>query len=325
MSDHSEKVVLFPKWRKVLEEDSLNALKEKRYEEALEKLDQLLLFGEQNHEVNIGKLMCLMELNRFREAQDFCEALLLHKDEHYYHYVHIYLTVLFQTSQYELLMDQAERELETETVPEEMREQFKQLFEMSKKMRHDIRIEKTPKYMDDLFKAVKEENHTGQYTLIDQIRKNGMMPTEEIKSLLKDNRVHPVTKTAIFLWLKDNYISEEVAIHKLGISQTINPDHIPALKDHPTMQQLRWVISELEHENPTLYKMMDELLEHYLYVRYPMMPDAEDTSLIAEALTAIGKTYLDIHINDQSANSKVMQYMDEIKMCEALYATIIEV
>ncbi|WP_176447538.1 tetratricopeptide repeat protein [Lentibacillus sp. CBA3610] len=97
------------------------ALKEKRYEEALAKLDQLLGYGVQNHEVMIGKLMCLMELNRYKEAQDFCESLLIHKDEHYYHYVHIYLTILFQTSQYQLLMNQVEQELESDLVPAEMK------------------------------------------------------------------------------------------------------------------------------------------------------------------------------------------------------------
>ncbi|ALX48228.1 tetratricopeptide repeat protein [Lentibacillus amyloliquefaciens] len=238
MARHSENVVLFPKWRKVLEEESLKALKEKRYEEALEKLNQLLLFGNENHEVNIGKLMCLMELNRFKEAQDFCEALLLQKDVHYYHYVHIYLTILFQTSQYELLMNQAEQELETDALPEEIREQFRQLFDMSKKMRRDIRDEKAPEYINDLFKAVQEENHAHQYTLVEQIRKIDMTPTEQIMALLTDNRVHPVTKTAIFLWLKDKSISEEVIIHKLGVKQTITPEHLPALEDHPAMQQI---------------------------------------------------------------------------------------
>lgn len=325
MESNWENVILFPKWRRALEEESLLALKEKRYEEALEKLDLLLGYGVQNHEVIIGKLMCLMELNRYQEAQDFCESLLIHENEHYYHYVHIYLTILFQTSQYQLLMNQAEQELESHMVPAEMKEQFQQLYDMSRKMLHDIRIEKSPEYINDLFKAIEEENHAHQYTLVEQIRKMDIVPTEQMKSLLTDDRVHPVTKTAIFIWLKEKGITDKVRVHKLGAKRTINPDHIAALESHVTMQQTLQIISELEHDNPSLFQLMEQLLRHYLYVRYPVLPGEDNASTIASALTKIGEEYLDIHTKNHSNESKqVIQYMEEIKMCEALYATIIE-
>ncbi|WP_010531148.1 tetratricopeptide repeat protein [Lentibacillus jeotgali] len=325
MESNRENVILFPKWRTVLEEESLVALKEKRYKEAMAKLDQLLEFDVKNHEIIIGKLMCLMELNRYKEAQDFCEGLLIHKDEHYYQYVHIYLTILFQTSQYQLLIDQVEQELEKSTVPDDMKEQFQQLYDMSRKMWYDIRIEKSPEYINELFNSVEEENHDYQLRLIDQIRKMDLTPTRQIKSLLTDDRVHPVTKTAIFIWLQEKGVSEKVLIHKLGIKHETAPEDIPELETHPTLKQTLLSISDEEQKNPTLYRLMEQLLHHYFYVRYPLMPAEGEAPSIAAALTKIGEDYLDIHMKTtENEDDRLIQYMDEIKMCEALYSTVIE-
>lgn len=325
MENNWENVILFPKWRNVLEEESLLALKDKRYEEALKKLDQLLHFGVHNHEINIGKLMCLMELNRYNEAQNFCESLLIYRDDHYHHYVHIYLTILFHTSQYQLLISQVEQEFETGAVPDEMEEAFQQLYDMSQKMQHEIRIEKKPEYISDLFKAVEEENHAYQYTIIERIRNMDMTPTEQMKPLLMDDRVHPVTKTAIFIWLQENNSSEKLRIHKLGTKRVIEPVHIPALGSHPTMERTLLIISELEHDNPTLFRLIKQLMHDYFYVRYPMMPGEDDARSIAAALKKIGEDYLDIHTKKQPKEAKqIIQYIEEIKMCEALYATVVE-
>src|SRR5690625_7874970 len=106
MGKKAGNVVLFPKWKTSLEESSLQAMKEKRYETALEKLDELLSYKVNHYEIIIGKIICLMELNRYNEAQNICEDMLQHKNEDYYHYLHIYLTLLFQTKQYDLLMEQ---------------------------------------------------------------------------------------------------------------------------------------------------------------------------------------------------------------------------
>src|SRR5699024_8681309 len=313
MVSYRENVILFPKWRSTLEKESLLALEEKKYKEALIKLDQLLGFGVQNHEIIIGKLMCLMELNRYKDAQDFCEGLLIYKDEYYYQYVHIYLTILFQTSQYQLLMNQVEQELEANTVPEDMKEQFRQLYNMSRKMRHQIRVEKSPEYINELLKAVEEENHANQHRLVEHIRKMDVTPTDQLKALLTDDRVHPVVKTAIFIWLQEKEVSDKVPIHKLGMKLITVPDTTPSLDAHPIIQRTLLAISDQEQENPTLFQLMEPLLNHYAYVRYPIMPAQEDAVLIAEALIKIGHDFLAIHKNNMgNEDENIIQYTEEI-------------
>ncbi|MFC4556602.1 tetratricopeptide repeat protein [Virgibacillus kekensis] len=325
MNTVKENVILFPKWRTKLEEESLLALKEKRYGEALTKLEQLLSYHINNHEIVIGKLICLMELDRYEEAQELCEELLKHKDENYYHYVHIYLTILFQTSQYELLMEQVEYEFATKAVPDAINEQFKQLYDMSKNMQHEIQNEKSFEYIEELQKAVKEENHVRQWQLVQQMKKAKASPTVSVKTLLTEASVHPVTKTAIFEWFQNKNVSDEVTVEKLNCKITVSPVDIAEIHSHSIVKQTLMLINELEQENPTLFKLVEELLYRYIYVRYPIMPQEEDISDIAKALTAIGKEYLDIHTDDSDhPNETVRTIMDEIKMCETLYLSIIE-
>ncbi len=209
MANQSEKVILFPKWRTALEDKSLAALKEQRFNEALLKLDQLISYGVRDHEIVIGKLICLMELNRYHEAQDLCEELLLIPDEHYYHYVHIYLTILFQTSQYQELMAQVEKEFASDAIPPETKEQFRQLYDMSSNMHEEIRTEKSTEYINELLQAVKEENYFNQYKSIERMRRLESNPTDDVLLLLSRDQVHPVIKTAIFMWLQERNIRKK--------------------------------------------------------------------------------------------------------------------
>ncbi|WP_164668453.1 tetratricopeptide repeat protein [Virgibacillus doumboii] len=326
MLNEQDNVILFPKWRTKLEEESLLALKEKKYEEALTKLDELLSYHVDNHEIIMGKLMCLMELDRYDEAQDLCETLITHKyDGNYYHYVHIYLTILFQTSQYEHLMEQVELEFETGNVPDIILEQFQQLYDMSKEMQNEITYERSSEYISELQEAVNQQNHAEQWRLVERMRQINADPTKTVKPLLTNENVHPVTKTAILKWFKEKNVSDEVAIRKLDTQMTITPVNIPDIRSHPTMKQLVLIIGELEQKDPTLFQIVDKLLYRYIYVRYPVLPDDGEIIHIANALIQLGKEYLDIHtMQNESIENQVTRYMEEIKMCEVLYSTIIE-
>lgn len=321
----NDNVILFPKWKTLLEEESLEALKEKRYEEALAKLNKLLSYQVNSHEIVIGKLICLMELGRFEEAQDICEELLQHKDENYYHYVHIYLTLLFQTSQYELLMEQVAYEYENDAMPPMMKEQFQQLYDMSEKMQTDLSIEKSTAYLDDLISAFYENDHREEWRLIENLRKTKSRPTSTILKLLVNENVHPVIKTAIFHWLQDHEVTYEVDIHKLGLQVRVKPADVMDITSHSIFQQLLLLINGLEQKDPTLFHLLSKLLYRYTYVRYPIMPPIEDVKLIAEALKITGEAYLNIHtIASEERTEDISRYMEEIKLCESLYLSIIE-
>ncbi|WP_430784959.1 tetratricopeptide repeat protein [Virgibacillus flavescens] len=321
-----ENVILFPKWKKKLEEESLFALKEKRYEEALHKLDQLLDYQVNNHEILIGKLICLMELDRHDDAEELSERLLRDKDENYYHYLHIYLTILFQTHQYKKLMDLVDLEVESSTIPHPMRQQFQQLYAMSEKMNVEIKDERSTKYINQLVEAIREKDHVKQWRTVENLRKINASPSLETTSkLLTESLIHPVTKTAIFMWLQDNQVEENVDIHKLDIQMSVIPSKVSQINVHGTYKQILLFISEVEHKNPTLYQFIKTLLYRYIYVRYPIMPSNIHVKEIAKALTNIGETTLGINQSlTEEIDSEVLRYQEEVKLCETLYLSVIE-
>src|SRR5699024_8365210 len=113
--------------------------------------------------------------------------------------------------------------------------------------------------------------------------------------------------------------------HKLGMILITVPDTRPSLVVHPIIQRTLLAISDQEQENPTLFPLMEQLLNHYAYVRYPIMTAQEDAVLIAEALIKIGHDFLAIHKNNMgNEDENIIQYTEETKMCEALYSTINE-
>jgi len=321
-------VILFPKWKNKLEKESLEALKNKQFEIALRKLNKLLSYQVNDHEIITGKLICLMELNRYNEAQDLCEELILEDSDHYYQYIHIYLTLLFQTSQYDLLMEQAEMELANSSLPESYRNQFEQLYDMSEKMKMDVNVEKSEKILDDLFQIVNENDHVSQWQLVENLRKMKINPTNRVAELLVAPHIHPVVKTAIFKWMKDLRMSQEVKIHKFSSELFLIPDETPEIRNQEIYQEIEKVIIDVEQQNPTLFYMIEQILYRYAYVLYPLLPPNGEAREIGEALVEIGEKYLNIHNQHERfteiSGERVNHYIEIIKMCESLYMSVVE-
>ncbi|WP_337018838.1 tetratricopeptide repeat protein, partial [Oceanobacillus massiliensis] len=229
------------------------------------------------------------------------------------------------TSQYGLLMEQVEYEFEHNQVPEKLYEQFKQLYDMSEKMKLDFVVEETDSVIDELFEAVNQDNHMVQWRIVDQLRNMKARPVNQITSLLTNELVHPVIKTAILAWMREQRISEEVEIHKLGSSMTVIPSSIPDIKENEIYEQILLAMRDVEQNNPTLFKLLEQLLYRYVYVTYPLVPSGEDVSDIVEAIKYIGNQYLQIHsFEDREASSRTKHYIKEIRMCDSLYLSIIE-
>lgn len=323
MPKNHEKVIMFPRWREVLEKESLEDVQAKKYVEALSKIDLLIEHEVSTYEIMIAKLVCLMELGQHEDAEDLCVNLLATENENYYHYAHIYLTILFQTDQHELLMERVEYELGDEHLQQDVRDQFQQLYDMSTHIQSDALFERSTTYIKALTVAIDEENHLKQWQLIESLRKMKLTPTDALIAYLVDERIHPVTKTVIFKWLQEKNVTDNVSIKKLNIHMEISPATVKKIRSHVMFKQTMLLINEIEQDNPTLFILLEQLLYRYMYVRYPMMPSSDDVIKIAEALKSIGQAYLHIETSTEPDESVVV-FINEIKMCETLYLSIIE-
>ncbi|WP_010099029.1 tetratricopeptide repeat protein [Ornithinibacillus scapharcae] len=326
MQRDDENLVLFPKWEMVLKEESLQAIQEKRYEDALNKIDELLRYNVLDHEVIVGRLMCLMELGRYQEAEDMCEEVIRDKeDEYYFHYVHLYITILFQSNKFDLVTERIEEELESDKLPTVLREQFLQLHALSDKMESDIVEKKTSIYIQDLLEAVARTQHQKQWQLISTLRTLKIVPDENIIGLLKKEEVHPVNKTGIFIWLKELDYKNKVIVQKFGQSLDVIPKETPEMESSLIYLKTMQYINEVEHQNPTLYQFLTQLFTRYLYVQYPLLTSDEDAEVIARSLTVIGQQMMgDFQDDSFQPDATILEYIEQIINWEQLYLSIIE-
>lgn len=323
MSGNYEKVILFPGWKKSLEKESLIDLEARRFEDALNKLNILLDDQIKQPEIIIGKLMCLIELKQYDEAIDLSEELLAVKNEYYYDYAQIYITILFQTGQYDALMNRVTYELEDPLIPEAIANQFQELYLLSKELNQENLTRQASETMDDLSIAINQHDYERQWQLLEKLRKMKVMPDEKIIAYLGDDSIHPMIKTSIFKWLSHMNISQKITIKKFNVSRTVKPSTLKDIRKSEAVKQILQSLSNLEQQNPTLYNLLEQLLYRYIYVRFPMMPEKTEQPLLAEALENIGKEYVHQQQHD-TTEKRVLDYMEDIKMAEKLYTSIID-
>src|SRR5699024_5863917 len=72
--------------------------------EALDIANNLIDHDINELNVNIAKLSCLTNLNKLEEALIFVEGLLKDRCENYYVYLEVYLSLLYETNQFEEIM-----------------------------------------------------------------------------------------------------------------------------------------------------------------------------------------------------------------------------
>ncbi|QTM99991.1 tetratricopeptide repeat protein [Sediminibacillus dalangtanensis] len=330
MNTKQDKVIIFPKWKDALEEESLQALKEKRYEDALKKLDELIDHEIYSHEIFAGKIICLMELGETDEAEALCRHLVSLEDEYFFEYLHIYVTLLFQMSEYEQLIEIIDDVFSRKTVPEPMNSQLEQLAEMSTKLLQDKMDEEANDHINELSKAVKQGDPLRQWRII--VQSSNLKPTpylRYLKQLLKDDRIHPVVKTAIMEWLAEQEVDSEIVVEKAESEISVNPADLKSVEDHPVTKQIKVLLREVEQENPTLYQLLEKLLYRYLYVRYPFMPGEGELIAVSHAIKIMGAKYLQLEglyhtYKKQAGELDVDTYMEEITQNEKSYFSIIE-
>ncbi|MCP3025517.1 hypothetical protein [Halobacillus sp. A5] len=324
MEKHNGDIVLFPKWRSTLENTGFEAVKEKRYKDAVESFVPLVEHDVATHEVITGLLMSWIETGHFSEAEDLCQEQMKSEEDHYYQYLHIYITLLFQTNRYQELIDLLDEVLETEDVPHQNRTQLWQMYEVAKKLLQDVHKKESDRLLKDLIEAVNNEDLQKQWTAVNQLRKQPLpADVEPFKNWLTDTAVHPIIKTGLILWLRDEGFTDKVLIAKFGHQIEVTPSKLNSFQSDYIIQQIRMRLGSVEQSNPTMFQMINSLLDHYCYVRYPLFPLEEEVDAIVTALKQLGHNYLQLPFEGEASVSEVEKYKEEIELCEQHYIILV--
>lgn len=312
-------VIPFPGMLRTLETEIFYAIDQENFEIALEKLNVLHAHQVQDHAIQIATLICYMKLQKFEQAEQFCEQLLLdRKDRHYYEYVEYYIMILFERNKYTTLMATIEKEKEFGTVPAEYVARFDQLYSICM----EVNEQQASDVAQEFIQAVKDKEHRKQWYALHQWEQFHVLPRANMLSLLKEVDMHPIVKTKMLCMLKEKDWNQPVQLTKFQRSSFYNPSETPKMDEHPIYLGTLEHIDALENENPTLYEMTKELFHQYCYVRYPYFFNEEDIYDVAHAVMEQGKLLLSLPTEYPNLNKKVAFYMEEIKVCNELYTNM---
>lgn len=323
MRKESKNIVIFPKWKEQLERDSFNLLKQNKYTEALQMFNELLKLGESSHEIIFGQLLCLAELEQLSEAIHILEQLIFDERETRFEYVHMYVTMLYQTREYEQLIQFVEEMDVIKGFPQQYKEHIEQLYRMSQTYKLENIQKLKAKYSERLIDISESNQYQEQRHIIHTLKQAQIMPTEKTYHLLANKKVHPVIKTDLLLWFKRVGINKILDLEKLGLHKTVTPVHLTDINEQTLYNEIIDRLNYLEHKDPTLFTLIEKTFKRFLYVWFPFPIDIEKAQYFATALKLIvepergaakPKTF-DPHIKD---------FMKTISICEALYLSVID-
>ncbi|QAS54018.1 tetratricopeptide repeat protein [Halobacillus litoralis] len=324
MENNNGNIVMFPKWKITLERVGLEALKEKRYKDAAEALEPLVEYDVASHDVLTGLLMSWIELGKYNEAEELCQEQMKEAIEQYYHYLHIYITILFQSNRYQEIVDLLDEVFESEEIPHQSRTQLWQMYEVSRKLMEDHKREKGNKLFSDFTEALETDDIHKQWQALEQLKKQE--PDSHLnyfETMLGKESVHPIIKSSIIEWFRDSAVDHKVMLTKFGQQIEVIPADLTKLHSDYIIKQIQMRLGQIEQSNPTMYEMIDQLLYHYCYVRYPIFPNEEEVPALVEALKQLGHGYLQIPFKPNEGIADVEKYKEEIELCEHHYVLIV--
>jgi tetratricopeptide (TPR) repeat protein len=290
MEKKKDNVVPFPNLKQRLLDKGMEALQNKKFDEALEFLQQTLKFDDPLDEVQFGIVICLFELGHLEEAKERCQMMLQQDLGDYYDVLQLYLTILIQLRKYEEVEATIEAVLQEDKIPPQTVENFYRLLDFSRKMTSHVSTENShievEKLLDDdvsipeqwnIIQVLKNESQGISYTY----------PTLD-RYLLNETK-HPMLKTAILQMFIEKDIFREVIVEKFGHTLTINSSELHDIETHSfTTRVLQALDGTLGNENPSLYDIVKEMWFRHLYVMYPFNPHPQVIAIWAAGLHKVG-------------------------------------
>lgn len=283
-------VIVFPTTINRLLTDGMNFLKNENYEEARDKLYQVLSYEPENAAALGAYAYSLFELGDYDEALEVCRELLKVGPIHYLETMELYISILIQVREYKEAEQMIEVLIEEKVLPEDRLEQFQQLRELNERIASNRPTE-------NVAASLYELDHFLTLSPLEQERLIMDLPLTSYKAMknyLIKIAEHPnvdmLTKTYILFMLHQEKVRGTVNVQKFHFEGSFS---IAALPDPINNKRLNSVKKYFEDElvqDPTRLEMVQELFERHIYLLYPFQWEEYDPKEIAAAYLS----YLDL-------------------------------
>ncbi|MFZ3588365.1 tetratricopeptide repeat protein [Bacillus sp. DJP31] len=299
-SKYEGKVVPFPNLQQRLLDKGMEALQQKKFEEALELLQQTLKLDDQLHEVQLGIVICMLELDFLDEAKERCQAMLQQDIGDYYEVLQIFITILIQLQQYDEVEMTIEAVLQEGKIPPHTVENFYRLLDFSRKM---TTSDHTEKPLMEVERLLEDISISEQWSIVQALRNERLgisFAYDTVDKFLQNESKHPMIKTAILHMFIEKEIQRSVEIEKFGQHMNCKTEELHATETHFfTLAVLQQLDDTLGNENPSLFEVVKEMWHRHLYVMYPFIPSPEEASTWAAGLHKIGYDFHGIDVEPE--------------------------
>ena len=297
MEKDKKNIVQFPNLKQRLLEKAMDAMKNKKFPEALKLFEEAEDFELAGSEIELGIIVCLMETGNLQEAKQRCKRLLQEDIGDYFHTLQMYITILIQLKEYEEVKMTIEAILQEERIPAQQAQTFYQLLEFARKMLpYEDQREKLKDETKDgqlnIDTLINGDTHS-QYMIIQQLKHLHVRPYKEyILQYLEDSTKHPVLKTFLLNVLIEQEWNVEVTINKLSQTMKVKPVELTFDTKSPFLQSVESILDDkINSNNPTMFDTLHDMIVRLHTVLFPLPLDGENPQVWAAALHSLGNEY----------------------------------
>lgn len=283
---------------------------------ALEKINILIQHEYKLEQTYLRKLHCLRESHKWQEVERIAELMRHCKDRSISaEYNMYYLLSLYEQGHYGLVIEVFEDEKPSNGAPKLISEMMDQLYHESQQ-----KLQTTAKEIVEQLKyAIIVKDDRKQWSLFHKWNTLNVPPPTIFLTLLEQDDVNPFVKTYILQALKRWQIEEEVTIVKNNHKKRLLVQELPLIEEHAIYVATLQHISKIEQQNPTLYKLVLELLDCYVSYIYPYFYKEQQIKDVSHAAQTIARKTLEGMEDMGELSSELLYFMEEIERSNEAY------
>ncbi|MBM4762471.1 tetratricopeptide repeat protein [Bacillus sp. B15-48] len=295
---NKDNIILFPDLEKRLLERGMERLKEKNFREAIELLEQIRSFDSENSEAYIGLVLAYFESGQSTEAKTLVEEMLKKGIGDYIQVVDLYIMVLIQLSEYDVVVTTLEALLEEKEIPKEKYEHFSKLLHFSRNMVEEhSNMEANEAFIKEAegerLSLFTYKDPKDQMLIAARLAKENIRPyIQEVKKYLQSEEGHPFQKSLLLNILREQDYNQQLEVKKFELQQSFTPSELPEIHELDKIKDVSAALAKmLENEDPVLCENIKSMVERHFFLIYPFNPYPEDASAWAAAYHFIANSY----------------------------------
>ncbi|MDQ0414152.1 MULTISPECIES: tetratricopeptide repeat protein [Mesobacillus] len=327
---NKDNLILFPGLGMRLLEKGLEYLKQQKYRDALQYLEQALEFEPENSDLYVGLVLAHYETGNLKQAKEIAAEMLKSGRGDYGKVIEIYLMILVQLNEYQEVVTTIEGLLEEQEIPREKHEHFMKMLEFGRKMNNGAekqegteRDDEQPEELEfDLF-VLADINK--QALALGNLTNVNIRPyIKGLKKYAESEEGNPFIKTMLVNILREQEYSEEMAVSKFGWKESFTPALLPDVKEYMEASGVLPLLADvIENDDPVLNEQVQSLVERYFFLLYPFKTPVGSPNDWAGAIHFIANEYYgfdnplgefaDLYSSHHEEAAKVLRFIRELE------------